>query len=66
MTRAFNSSLSNESFAVKRQEIVTTSLLMLNTHFQRYGDNDTWDEAEIVARSASLFAFALKIWPIPK
>ena len=66
VTQAFNSALSNEPFAVKRQEIVTTSLLMLNTHFQRYGDNDSWDEEEIVVRADSLFASALKIWPMPK
>ncbi len=66
VTQAFNSALSNEPFAVKRQEIVTTSLLMLNTHFQRYDDNDAWDEDEIVARADSLFAYALKIWPLPK
>ncbi|MGK8436946.1 DUF262 domain-containing protein [Pseudomonas jilinensis] len=66
VTQAFNSALSNEPFAVKRQEIVTTSLLMLNTHFQRYDDNDAWDEDEIVSRADSLFAYALKIWPLPK
>ena len=66
VTQAFNSALSNEPFAVKRQEIVTTSLLMLNTHFQRYDDNDAWDEDEVVARADSLFAYALKIWPLPK
>lgn len=66
VTQAFNSALSNEPFAVKRQEIVATSLLMLNTHFQRYDDNDAWDEDEIVARADSLFASALKIWPMPK
>lgn len=66
VTQAFNSALSNEPFAVKRQEIVTTSLLMLNTHFQRYGDNDSWDEEDIVVRADSLFASALKIWPMPK
>lgn len=66
VTQAFNSSLSNESFVRKRQEIVTTSLLMLNTHFQRYGDNDAWDEPEIVARAESLLSCALQIWPMPK
>lgn len=66
LTQAFNSALSNEPFAVKRPEIVTTSLLMLNSHFQAYGDNDAWDEEEIVARAESLFAHALKIWPMPQ
>ncbi|MNG18789.1 hypothetical protein D3C84_1028860 [compost metagenome] len=66
VTSAFNSSLSNSAFAVKRPEIVTTSLLMLNTHFQAYGENDPWNEEEIVGRAENLFAHALKIWPIPK
>lgn len=66
VNQAFNSALSNEPFAVKRQEIVTTSLLMLNTHFQRYSDNDAWNEEKILVRAESLFAYALKIWPMPK
>lgn len=66
VTQGFNSALSNEAFAVKRPEIVTTSLLMLNTHFQAYGDNDAWDEQEIVARAEGLFAHALKIWSFPQ
>lgn len=66
VTQAFNSSLSNAAFAVKRPEIVTTSLLMLNTHFQGYGEQGVWDEEEIVARAESLFAHALKIWPFPQ
>jgi hypothetical protein len=66
VTQGFNSALSNEGFAVKRPEIVTTSLLMLNTHFQAYGDNDAWDEVAIVARAESLFAHALQIWSFPQ
>ena len=66
VTQGFNSALNNEPFAIKRPEIVTTSLLMLNTHFQAYGDNDAWDEQEIVARAESLLAHALKIWPFPQ
>jgi len=65
VTQAFNSSLSNAAFSVKRPEIVTTSLLMLNTHFQAYGDNDAWTEEEIVARAEALLDHALKIWPMP-
>ncbi|MBX5576002.1 DUF262 domain-containing protein [Pseudomonas aeruginosa] len=66
VTQAFNSSLSNAAFASKRPEIVTTSLLMLNTHFQAYGDNDAWNEDEIVARAESLLVHALKVWPMPR
>lgn len=66
VTQAFNSSLSNATFAVKRQEIVTTSLLMLNTHFQPYGEQRAWDESEIVKRGEALFVHARQVWPFPQ
>jgi hypothetical protein len=66
VTQAFNSSLSNATFAVKRQEIVTTSLLMLNTHFQPFGEQRAWDESEIVKRGESLFVHARQVWPFPQ
>ncbi|MBF8651543.1 DUF262 domain-containing protein [Pseudomonas putida] len=65
VTQAFNSALSNEPFAVKRQEIVTTSLLMLNMHFQAFGENDGWEEEQIVSRADKLFSYALSLWPRP-
>lgn len=66
VTQAFNSSLSNAGFAVKRQEIVTTSLLLLNTHFQPYGEQRAWDESEIVKRAEALFGHARQVWPFPQ
>lgn len=66
VTQAFNSSLSNAAFAVKRPEIVTTSLLMLNTHFQAYGEHDVWDEAQIIKRAEALFELARQVWPLPQ
>lgn len=66
VTQPFNSSLSNAAFAVKRSEIVNTSLLMLNTHFQKFIDQDAWNEDEIVKRAEALFVHARQIWPFPQ
>jgi hypothetical protein len=65
VTSSFNSALSNEAFAVKRPEIVTTSLLMLNTYFQQFTNQDIWDEAKIVSRAASMFSLAKSVWARP-
>jgi hypothetical protein len=65
VTSGFNSSLSNESFAVKRPEITANSSLMLNAYFQRFKDSDDWSEGAIVARAEELFPYALKTWPHP-
>lgn len=63
VTQSFNSALSNASFAEKRPEIVTTSLLMLNTHFQKFGESDAWDEGRIEARAKDMLPLAVKLWP---
>jgi Protein of unknown function DUF262/Protein of unknown function (DUF1524) len=65
VTSAFNSALSNEAFANKRPEIVTTSLLMLNTYFQQFTDLDIWDETKIVARAVVMFPLAKAVWSRP-
>lgn len=65
VTSGFNSSLSNESFAVKRAEITANSSLMLNAYFQRFKDSDDWSEGAIVTRAEELFPWALKTWPHP-
>ena len=65
VTQGFNSALSNEAFSVKRPEIVTTSLLMLNAFFQKFTDQDVWDEASIVKRAETLLPKAKEIWPRP-
>lgn len=65
MTSAFNSALSNETFATKRPEIVTTSLLMLNTYFQQFADQDIWDETKIVDRVVVMFPLAKAVWSRP-
>ncbi len=65
VTSSFNSALSNEAFAAKRPEIVTTSLLMLNTYFQQFADQDIWDEAKIVDRAEAMFPLAKAVWVRP-
>lgn len=65
VTPQFNSSLSNAPFKIKRKEIVTTSLLRLNTYFQRFSDDQSWDESQIKARSEELFELAKEVWPHP-
>lgn len=65
VTPQFNSSLSNAPFKVKRKEIVSTSLLMLNSYFQQFSDDQSWDETSIKARSEALFELAKKVWPHP-
>lgn len=63
---AFNASLSNAGFEVKRQEITTNSLLRLNTYFQAFAASDAaWDEAAIRMRAEALFPAALALWPHP-
>lgn len=65
VTSAFNSALSNEDFAMKRSEIVTTSLLMLNTYFQQFSDQDVWDETAIVNRAVAMLPLAKAVWGRP-
>jgi len=62
VTKEFNSALSNEAFEVKRPEIVTKSLLMLNTYFQSFPKDDPWDEDAIIARAEALWPKARVIW----
>lgn len=64
VTSGFNAALSNEAFAVKCPEITGSSLLRLNSYFQRM-DGQGWDEAAIQARADALFELAVKIWPGP-
>jgi Protein of unknown function DUF262/Protein of unknown function (DUF1524) len=65
VTANFNSALSNESFIVKRAEIVKTSLLMLNTYFQGLAESNVWDESSIRLRATKLFGLAKEIWARP-
>lgn len=63
VTGSFNSSLSNESYDVKKKEIVETSLLSLNAYFQKA---ESWNEEKIIERAEILLPSALKLWPRPE
>jgi hypothetical protein len=54
--------VSNGPFRLKRPEIVKQSLLILNSYFQRFSDDDIWHEDTIIERGKGLAELALKIW----
>ena len=66
LTQPLNSEVSNGPFRIKRPEITKQSLLILNSYFQRFSDNDIWDEDRILERGAQLAASALRVWEYPK
>jgi len=59
LTGSLNPSVSNASFAIKKQELAKHSTLVLNTYFQAL---DEWDEVEIQQRSLVLFDAIRQIW----
>jgi uncharacterized protein with ParB-like and HNH nuclease domain len=66
LTQPLNSGISNGPFHAKRPEITKQSLLILNSYFQRFSDNDTWDEDKILERGKLLAEMAIKVWGYPK
>ena len=65
LTQYLNSEVSNGPFRVKRPEITKQSLLILNSYFQRFSDDDVWDEDTILERGTHLADLALKVWEYP-
>lgn len=65
LTQPLNSDVSNGAFYVKRPEIVKKSLLVLNSYFQRFTDDDIWNEERIVKRGQLLADKAIRIWGYP-
>jgi len=65
LTQPLNSEISNGPFRNKRPEITEQSLLILNSYFQRFSDNDAWDEDRILERGTQLAGLALKVWEHP-
>lgn len=57
---AYNSELSNKSFADKKQKLLSVSSLSLNKYFK---DIDVWDTDAIKQRGYLLADLAIKIWP---
>jgi uncharacterized protein with ParB-like and HNH nuclease domain len=66
LTQPLNSEVSNGPFRVKRPEITKQSLLILNSYFQRFTDNDIWDENKILERGTQLAELALRVWEYPR
>ena len=62
LTQPLNSEVSNGPFSAKRPEITKQSLLVVNSYFQRFSDNDVWNENTIVERGKRLTDLALKVW----
>jgi uncharacterized protein with ParB-like and HNH nuclease domain len=65
LTQPLNTEVSNGPFSKKRSEI-TKSLLVLNSYFQKYTDQDTWLEDQIFERGHILAKQAINIWSFPK
>lgn len=65
LTQPLNSEVSNGPFNLKRPEITKQSLLVLNSYFQRFSDNDVWNEQTILQRGFDLAAQAVKVWQYP-
>ena len=66
LTQPLNSEVSNGPFRTKRPEITKQSLLILNSYFQRFSDDDCWDENTILDRGKSLSGLALNVWGYPE
>ena len=62
VTGRLNASLSNYSWAQKRQRFQTFSTLYLNKDLLDKAP-DVWDEAAIAERARRLYAAAIKVWP---
>ncbi len=65
LTQPLNSEVSNGPFNLKRPEITRQSLLVLNSYFQGFSDNDVWDEKTILSRGFHLADQAVKVWRYP-
>jgi uncharacterized protein with ParB-like and HNH nuclease domain len=65
LTQPLNSNVSNGPFLVKRPAIAGQSLLILNSYFQKFSDDDIWNENTIIERGKVLSELILKIWPYP-
>lgn len=63
ITHALNNSVSNGPAAKKLPEIAKQGMLILSTYFQ---GRTEWTEKDILARGATLFQTAKKIWPRPE
>ena len=63
LTQPLNSAVSNAAWAVKKPELLCSSLLPIN---QRLHAFEKWDEEAIERRGKELFERAISIWPTPR
>ncbi len=66
LTQPLNSEVSNGPFNLKRPEITKQSLLVLNSYYQGFSDDDVWNEKTILSRGFHLADQAVKVWAYPK
>ncbi len=66
LTQPLNAEVSNGPFSLKRPEVTKQSLLVLNSYFQGFSDNDCWNEDTIIERGKHLANLALKVWGYPE
>ncbi|MCX5991387.1 MAG: DUF262 domain-containing protein [Chloroflexi bacterium] len=66
LTQPLNSEVSNGPFRAKRAEITKQSLLILNSYFQQFSDDDVWNETTIRTRSERLADLAVRLWAYPE
>ena len=62
LTKKLNPAISNSSWKVKRPQILSYSVLLMNHEFY---NADEWSEVDIATRSEELFKLAVGIWPRP-
>ncbi len=65
LTQSLNSSVSRGPFSGKRPAITQQSRLSLNAYFQRFSDDDVWNEETIIKRGEELADLAIRVWPHP-
>lgn len=66
LTQPLNSVLSCGPFHLKRPEITSQGLLILNAYFQKFPNDFPWNEEAILNRGKYLADVALKIWKYPE
>jgi hypothetical protein len=64
LTKSLNSKVSNGPWATKREALQAHDTLLLNSRLLSTVE-DTWNEAEIEARTEALIDVVLATWPVP-
>ena len=62
LTQPLNSSVSNNDWEAKKEELLKASILTINQQLRTFED---WNEASIQTRGESLYELAIALWPRP-